>query len=477
MNRSIAYAALSALGAVCAVVASAPVDRAPGAPSAGEMAFCFEGPHLSALFAPGTPMETVNKVTRAIMGDGSSRFSANSRWPGALNAPVTLAYSFPSDGLSIPSGVGEGVGLNTLHATFTARFGSFDAGRLKIRQVFDAWEVHTGNVYVEVADDDAPMFGSPGPLHGGVGRGDIRIVTKNLGAPSGVLAYNFFPGSGGGDMVLDDNEAWNSPALDFRFFRNTVAHEHGHGKGLNHVCPAVGLKLMEPFLNLSFDGPQHDDIRGAQFHYGDNFEPNNTAPSAGFLGSFSEDGSVSEVNLSLRDTADDDFFSFTVSGDASVDVTVSPVGAIYENNGQDQACAPLGNPFDSTIRLGLRLRVLDQDGVTVLATADATGLGGSETLAALDLAPAGTYYVQVDDSAGAGSAQIYNLDLAVTLAPPPACPADVNDDLLVDTADLGLVIDAFGDVGAGLPEDLNGDGVVDTADLGLLIDAFGDVCV
>jgi hypothetical protein len=51
--------------------------------------------------------------------------------------------------------------------------------------------------------------------------------------------------------------------------------------------------------------------------------------------------------------------------------------------------------------------------------------------------------------------------------------ADINEDGVVDTADLGLLLAAFGASGAGLPSDLNGDNEIDTADLGLLLDAFG----
>ena len=53
--------------------------------------------------------------------------------------------------------------------------------------------------------------------------------------------------------------------------------------------------------------------------------------------------------------------------------------------------------------------------------------------------------------------------------------ADLNDDGVVDTADLGILIGQFGT--AGPAADINGDGVVDTADLGLLIGAFGAVCL
>ena len=54
------------------------------------------------------------------------------------------------------------------------------------------------------------------------------------------------------------------------------------------------------------------------------------------------------------------------------------------------------------------------------------------------------------------------------------CPWDINHDFVTDTADLGLLIAAFG--GVNPDADLNDDGVVDTADLGLLIAAFGSIC-
>jgi len=50
-------------------------------------------------------------------------------------------------------------------------------------------------------------------------------------------------------------------------------------------------------------------------------------------------------------------------------------------------------------------------------------------------------------------------------------PSDLNGDGVVDTADLGQLIGAFGTGDA--VADINQDGVVDTADLGILIAAFG----
>jgi agmatine/peptidylarginine deiminase len=65
-------------------------------------------------------------------------------------------------------------------------------------------------------------------------------------------------------------------------------------------------------------------------------------------------------------------------------------------------------------------------------------------------------------------------DASFTINGAPACPEDLNGDGVVDTADLGQLIGAFGT--ADGDSDINGDGIVDTADLGALIGAFGTVC-
>lgn len=54
------------------------------------------------------------------------------------------------------------------------------------------------------------------------------------------------------------------------------------------------------------------------------------------------------------------------------------------------------------------------------------------------------------------------------------CPGDLNGDGIVDAADLGGLIGAFGSASA--TADINGDGIVDAADLGVLIGAFGTNC-
>jgi hypothetical protein len=44
---------------------------------------------------------------------------------------------------------------------------------------------------------------------------------------------------------------------------------------------------------------------------------------------------------------------------------------------------------------------------------------------------------------------------------------------VVNGADLGILLTAWGSTGSGVTGDLNGDGVVDGADLGALISAWG----
>jgi hypothetical protein len=60
--------------------------------------------------------------------------------------------------------------------------------------------------------------------------------------------------------------------------------------------------------------------------------------------------------------------------------------------------------------------------------------------------------------------------IVIDHAGPPSCPADLTGDGVVDGADLGLVLSAWGESPLG---DLTGDGITDGADLGLMLTAFG----
>lgn len=63
-------------------------------------------------------------------------------------------------------------------------------------------------------------------------------------------------------------------------------------------------------------------------------------------------------------------------------------------------------------------------------------------------------------------------NILITPPAPPACPADLNQDGVVNGADLGLMLGSWGPC-PGCPADLNADGVVNGADLGLLLGSWG----
>ena len=106
-------------------------------------------------------------------------------------------------------------------------------------------------------------------------RGDVRIGGAFIDGSNGTLGYSFFPSNA--DTVIDtgDTTFFSNPTENHRAFRNMFMHELGHGIGLDHVVSNTDRFLMEPSINISFDGPQLDDIRGAQWYYGDGLEKSN----------------------------------------------------------------------------------------------------------------------------------------------------------------------------------------------------------
>ncbi|MGP1347806.1 MAG: hypothetical protein ACTS3F_14205 [Phycisphaerales bacterium] len=65
------------------------------------------------------------------------------------------------------------------------------------------------------------------------------------------------------------------------------------------------------------------------------------------------------------------------------------------------------------------------------------------------------------------------ISLTVEPIPTKQCPGDLNDDLIVDSDDLSLLLGAFGTTGDG---DLDDDGDTDSDDLAILLSAFGIPC-
>ena len=400
---------------------------------------------IAVCFSDDTPTDYAARITQqvdamnaAMLGD---RYQSTTRWSGAQGNPITLTWSFAPDGLSIPDGIGEGVANNTLFATMDAQFAS-QGGRAgwiaRFQAMFDRWSAITGITYVRVTVggndwDDGASWGSSGAA--GL-RGDIRICAKPLDGGGGVLAYNSFPGTGtGGNMHLDNGEAWGNSSNANRFMRNIIAHEHGHGIGLLHVCPAIGTKLMEPFISTAYDGPQHDDFRAGQRHYGDPQEGDNTTALATPLGALTLGTTVSPCgipapisgsnpantsNCSIDADGEQDFFSFSVSAAASVDITVTPLGTSYEDCAQDSQCsaASCTTTTDSTVAADLAVQLISTNGTTVIATASSSAAGLAESIADAALPAAGTYFIRVFESGTQTQTQLYSLSI---LATPPGC--------------------------------------------------------
>jgi hypothetical protein len=246
------------------VATATPADTSEGRMMIGMEPMCIAempGVPLSLCFMPGTSAEEVNQVTKSLVsqwakdlaerplageGDGGAAYFATTRWVTSGSAsqgtPVNLSWSMPADGLSIPDGItGGAASPNNLNATFVTKFGTVEAGKNLLRQVYARWSELSGVNYTEVTDDNAAWGASGGPT-----RGDIRVVGRTFGSTS-VLAYNFFPNNGDMVIVTSNSNAW-SATNNQRYFRNILAHEHGHGLGFDHVCPANNSKLMEPFL-------------------------------------------------------------------------------------------------------------------------------------------------------------------------------------------------------------------------------------
>lgn len=470
---------LAFLGCVTATIGLRP----EGAPVPARMAIGLEprcvgelpGVPLSLCFTPDTPATRVQEISDKLIakwyaenGADGSAYELTTRWSlngsFAQGTPVTIRWSMPADGLSIPDelGLGIGAGANNLNATFTTRFGSVEAGKGLLRQVFQRWSDLTGITYVEVTDDNA-AWGSAG----GATRGDVRIVGRSLGtAGAGTLAYNFFPQSG--DMVINtrSNEvsAWTA-ANNNRYFRNIIAHEHGHGMGLLHVCPTSQTKLMEPFISTNFDGPQHDDIRAGQRQYGDNYEPNDSSgtATAGLAGS----GTSNLYSASIDDFSDIDWYSFPATVGSKISVTVTPVGfASYQAGPQTTACNT-GTFLNSLAAQDLVLQVYAGTNLSTPVSSQNVALAGSaESIVDLPLTGTGTWFVRVSSASVAGVSQLYTLTSVVTAGR----VGDLNGNGVVDGADLSILLASWGAAGVA---DLDGNGTTNGADLSLLLANWG----
>lgn len=389
------------------------------------------GTDMAVCFAPGTSDEYVEQVWRRHEAGGFSlagddlgdevRFQLQNRWTatatdgGGLTQgePTTLTWSYVPDGTSIPGSNGEPAAASNLFAWLNGIYGNFNTWHALFTQVFTRWSELTGITYVYEPNDDGAAFPQSGVTSGASGalgvRGDVRISAHFIdGSPAGgsILAYNFYPDAG--DMVIDSADTFfNNTGTNSLRLRNMLAHEHGHGLGLRHTCPTNQTKLMEPFISLAYEGPQHDDILAGQRNYGDPREENDSAGTSFDFGAL---GAISESNLSLDDAADPDVYAFDVAGPTAVTFTVTPTGSTYLEAPQNaNGTCPAGVNFNSLAISNLGIELLGTNGTTVLTSANANPAGMAETINAFNLPGAGTYFARVTGSAA--NVQLYSLSL------------------------------------------------------------------
>ena len=429
-----------------------------------------DGYALHLCFAPGTPPEYVEYISRLIFGDFLPAYNAGTRWSstsygstGSRGNPIRLRWSFVPDGVQLP-GLSGGSAPSNLFSSMNSKFGgNTTLWQNQFRNSFARWQQVAGVRYEEVSDDGAAFPNSGGSAT--APRGDVRIGARNLDGANGVLAFNYFPNTG--DMVLDSSESWQSSGGTYRFLRNTIMHEHGHGLGFGHTIPTNSTKLMEPYLNTNFDGPQDDDIRGVHRFYGDPYELNNSASQATPIDMTNTNSTTLEF-ASLDRTADVDWYRLQIPAFRRLTITVTPIGGTYQV-GPDGGTATTVNTQQIQ---NLQLELRDSSGTTILASATSNGVGQPEQIANFVLPPAGgIFYARVFSGPGStDDVQRYRLTVQTSTRP----VGDIDGNGCVDDADLLQVLFSFGSNNPAI--DLNGDGVVDDADLLLVLFNFGSGC-
>ncbi len=337
---------------------------------------------------------------------------------GRVSVPgerITLTWSFVPDGTQLYDSYTGGTSPSNLHSVMNARFGNEQLWKDQFRRAFQEYGELIGVNYAEVSDDGASQ---PAVARLGV-RGDVRIGMIVM-PENGPLAYNFIPDrvsdlgksdeGYGGDMTFNSTliSLIGAPSNFYRYLRNIIMHEHGHGLGFDHVGPINSTKLMEPFLVTSFDGPQEDDTRGFQSLYGDRLEPNDDVATATALPPLPTepfDSPLVYTGLAVEHSQARDYFSFNVPEFTILKVEVEPVGATYS---QGPVTGPFGTVNGRAV-LDLAIDVMNANGTLILDTVDKEGPGGTELARTPLMDGAGSYTFRVRSKGVSGQSQRYRM--------------------------------------------------------------------
>jgi len=389
-------------------------------------------PAIACFDEAGVNEEIMAHVNAALAQYGARYNLSTNQW-GTLGNPTTVTWSFVPDGLFIDADASVGdVGANSnLFAQMDAKFGGIGNRALWIAQfqaAFDRWETISGINYTRVTSGGNAWDSGVdwNTSLGAAGRGQIRLSMRNIDGASSILAYNYYPTAPenalAGNMVIDSSETWGLATNTYRRLRNVLTHELGHGLGLQHVCPSVGTKLMEPFINTGYDGPQHDDVRGMQRRYGDDYENNDTSGTATVLGTTLAGSSLNPSTVGgiaipngtrtcLNADGDIDWYRSTTLGPRLATITVTPVGLTYDSSTQNaNGTCNSGSNINSLTVSNFQFEVYGDDATSIWATGAGNPAGVEESVRVL-LSP-GTpdnYYIRVIDTSAPTQSQLYTL--------------------------------------------------------------------
>ena len=349
--------------------------------------------------------------------------------------PTTLTWSFIADGISIPGAfTGEVTSDSNFIAFLNGIYGSQANWFPVFESIFDRWSELGGINYVYEPNDDGAEFGTYASA-GILGtRGDIRIGGHTIdgdGNPS-TLGYNFSPDFG--ELVIDTADSFfNNTDNNSIRLRNTLAHETGHGLGFEHVASNNSKALLESRIDVSFDGPQLDDILALHRQYGDAYESpnglatesNDSTDSAYDLGlvtpatslaigtDASDDTTIIESSqkdfISIDDDSDQDFFRFSIESPTTISIILDPRGATYN----ESALGGTQTSLNTKALSDLSLAILDSNG-NELAQAHNFGSGFSESINNLVLTSIDDYYIRV--SGANDNVQLYELGVSIVKA-------------------------------------------------------------
>ena len=391
---------------------------------------------LARCWAPDTPQHILfafHSVDEAAIAQNRRR-KANqffNRWdrtaddgPGQAvqGRPITLSWSIVPDGTPIASNpaIGDSDDPSSLRARLNEIYGGNNGPPAQqpwfpvIRNLFEAIGAQTGITYrYEPNDDGRPLDA----LHRGQRgiRGDLRLGGHFIDGTGDTLAYNYFPDHG--DMVIDTSDSWfEDLSNNSQRLVNTFTHEHGHGLGLEHVCPIDNTKLLEPFINTGFRGMQFDEIYTLQRWYGDPFEQHGNARDNDTIQRAYEldvaAGSPFSFHwLSIDDNTDIDYFALGIPAGAQLTARIIPSSAVYLEGEEGARGCSTGATFDSSRRHDLSLKLVDPRG-QALATSESAPAGEPEELSNITVPGGGAHFLKVtgDDS---DAAQLYRLEVEI----------------------------------------------------------------